>query len=53
MKVFWSWQADTHGKTGRHFVREALADAIKLLNPSSRIRLSDAPISASQPLISI
>jgi hypothetical protein len=31
MKVFWSWQADTPGKTGRHFVREALADAIEAL----------------------
>jgi hypothetical protein len=31
VKVFWSWQADTPGKTGRHFVREALADAIKTL----------------------
>lgn len=28
MKVFWSWQADTHGKTGRHFVKSCLADAI-------------------------
>ena len=31
MKVFWSWQSDTPGKTGRHFVRAALADAIKQL----------------------
>jgi hypothetical protein len=31
MKVFWSWQADTPGKTGRHFVREALAEAIAAL----------------------
>ena len=37
MKVFWSWQADTHGKTGRHFVREALADAIKLLKVPSGV----------------
>jgi hypothetical protein len=28
MKVFWSWQSDTPGKTGRHFVREALEEAI-------------------------
>jgi hypothetical protein len=32
MKVFWSWQSDTDGKTGRHFVRHCLADAIKGLN---------------------
>jgi hypothetical protein len=31
MKVFWSWQADTQGKTGRHFVRAALADAVRAL----------------------
>jgi hypothetical protein len=31
MKVFWSWQADTQGKTGRHFVRAALADAVQSL----------------------
>lgn len=31
MKVFWSWQADTPGKIGRHFVRDALAEAIKAL----------------------
>src|SRR5690348_14065298 len=28
MKVFWSWQSDTPGKIGRHFVREALSDAV-------------------------
>jgi hypothetical protein len=28
MKVFWSWQSDTPGKIGRHFVREALEEAI-------------------------
>jgi hypothetical protein len=31
MKIIWSWQADTDGKAGRHFVRKALADAIKQL----------------------
>lgn len=31
MKVFWSWQSDTPGKTGRHFVRRALHDAIEEL----------------------
>jgi hypothetical protein len=28
MKVFWSWQSDTPGKIGRHFVRDALIAAI-------------------------
>jgi hypothetical protein len=35
MKVFWSWQSDTHGPTGRHFVRTALEAAIaKLKQPA-------------------
>ena len=31
MKIFWSWQSDTPGKTGRHFIRGALLDAINEL----------------------
>src|SRR5258708_15824640 len=31
MKIFWSWQSDTPGKTGRHFVRAALLEAIERL----------------------
>jgi hypothetical protein len=31
MKIFWSWQSDTPGKIGRHFVRDALAVAIDRL----------------------
>ncbi len=31
MKIFWSWQSDTLGKTGRHFIREVLEDALKQL----------------------
>jgi hypothetical protein len=29
--IFWSWQSDTPGKTGRHLVRAALTDAIEKL----------------------
>src|SRR5580698_1607260 len=29
MKVFWSWQSDTQGRTGRHLVRDALKAAIE------------------------
>lgn len=43
MKVFWSWQSDTPGKTGRFFVRDALKVAIDelqaetdVLEPSER-----------------
>jgi hypothetical protein len=28
-KIFWSWQSDRPGKTGRHFVKGALQEAIK------------------------
>jgi hypothetical protein len=31
MKIFWSWQSDTPGKTGRHLIREALDAAIEQL----------------------
>jgi hypothetical protein len=37
MKIFWSWQSDTDGKIGRHFVREALTDAIKQLKAPSDV----------------
>jgi hypothetical protein len=37
MKVFWSWQADTPGKTGRHFVRDALSEAIDALKADKDI----------------
>lgn len=32
MKVFWSWQSDTPGKIGRHFVKKALEIAIEELH---------------------
>ena len=31
MKIFWSWQSDTPGRTARHFIRGALIDAINEL----------------------
>jgi hypothetical protein len=31
MKVFWSWQSDSPGKIGRHFVRDTLEAAIMVL----------------------
>jgi hypothetical protein len=37
MKVFWSWQFDTPGKTGRHFVRDALNAAIAELRQSLEV----------------
>ena len=35
MKVFWSWQSDTPGKIGRHFVRNALLAAIEDLKSTA------------------
>jgi hypothetical protein len=37
MKVFWSWQSDTPGKIGRHFVRDALTAAIQQLKQAPDI----------------
>jgi hypothetical protein len=37
MKVFWSWQSDTPGKIGRHFVRDALSVAIEQLKQTPEI----------------
>lgn len=41
MKVFWSWQSDTPGKIGRHFVRDALTAAIKELKETLEIEEPD------------
>jgi hypothetical protein len=37
MKVFWSWQSDTPGKIGRHFVRDALIATIEQLKQTLEI----------------
>jgi hypothetical protein len=37
MKIFWSWQSDTPGDIGRHFVRDALKDAIARLKQADGI----------------
>jgi hypothetical protein len=37
VKIFWSWQSDTPGKTGRHFIRDALAAAIADLKESDDV----------------
>jgi hypothetical protein len=37
MKVFWSWQADTPGATGRFFIRDALLSAIEYLREQPEI----------------
>ncbi len=37
MKIFWAWQSDLPGKTGRHFIKEALEEAIDRINESREI----------------
>jgi hypothetical protein len=37
MKIFWSWQSDTPGKTGRFLVRDALRKAIEHLRQPHEI----------------
>jgi hypothetical protein len=37
VRIFWSWQSDTPGKTGRHFVRGALTAAIAILKESADV----------------
>lgn len=37
MKIFWSWQSDTEGNTGRHFVRKVIKDAIDNLREAEDI----------------
>jgi hypothetical protein len=37
LKIFWSWQSDTPGKIGRHFVRDVLNAAIDELKQSLEV----------------
>lgn len=42
MKIFWSWQSDTPGKIGRHFIRDVLNDAIAEIKSSGQIEEPDS-----------
>jgi hypothetical protein len=37
MKVFWSWQSDTDGNIGRHFLRDTLEECIQELSTGSQL----------------
>jgi len=37
MKIFWSWQSDTPGKIGRHFVKDAIQEAINKLKEEAEL----------------
>jgi len=43
MKIFWSWQSDLPGKISRHFVREALEDAVDALNEERSVYEPERP----------
>jgi len=43
MKVFWSWQNDFQPKTNRHFIRQALADAIEGAGDDLNLEDADRP----------
>ncbi|MBL8652603.1 MAG: hypothetical protein JNJ97_00295, partial [Alphaproteobacteria bacterium] len=43
MKIFWSWQSDTPGKTGRYFIRDALNLAVKQLKSELSIEDCERP----------
>lgn len=43
MKVFWSWQSDTHQASGRHFVRAALEAAVKRLHDQPGLEDAERP----------
>ncbi len=40
-KIFFSWQADRPGKTGRHLVHDALEDAIKMIRADADVEDAD------------
>ena len=41
MKIFWSWQSDTPGRIGRHFVREALERVVEELKAELEVEEPD------------
>jgi hypothetical protein len=50
MKVFWAWQSDLPGKTGRHFIKEALNEAIDRINESRDIEEPDEALQSGMHL---
>lgn len=43
MKIFWSWQSDTHQPSGRHFVRDVLIQLAKDLNGVDQAEEAERP----------
>lgn len=44
MKIFWSWQDDSPGKTNRHFIKAALELAVSALAGEYELEDADRPI---------
>jgi hypothetical protein len=43
VKIFWSWQSDTHQPSGRYFVREVLEELAKDLNGANEAEEAERP----------
>lgn len=43
VKIFWSWQSDTHQPSGRHFVRDVLVDLATHLNGVEEAEEAERP----------
>ena len=43
LKVFWSWQSDTHQPSGRHFVRDVLHKVCVELTESTEVDAAERP----------
>jgi hypothetical protein len=50
LKVFWAWQSDLPGKTGRHFIKDALLSAIDRINQSRDIEEPDETLQSGMYL---
>lgn len=48
MKIFWSWQSDTHQSSSRHFVRSVLAELARDLNGLDGTEDADRPDAGDQ-----
>jgi hypothetical protein len=48
MQVCWSWQFDSPGKTGLHFIRACRTDAISVIN--QELHVDEPPERTREPV---
>ena len=48
MKIFWSWQSDTHQPTGRYFVREVLRSVAEELEGKDNTDEAERPEASAE-----